>query len=302
MESTLKKLKENQNPSGAFSWFDGGEDNLYITQHIVKGLGHLGKLFPEKDSIYNSVSEKAIPYLDQKYISNSSLKNQRINYYTYSNLHYLYARSFYVEKQPVSEKIDSIINIQKIEFKKDWLTYSLYSKVLLALTMNRFGDKAFAKKILTSLKETAARNEDNGMYWIENTNGYYWYQSSIETQAMLIEAFAEIENDDKIVDELKVWLLKNKQVNKWSTTKSTTEAVYALLLQGSDWTSLKDNTKFTIGNEKIFTKKLSEKVKEAETGYIKLNWKADEISKEMGTIKVDNKSKVPGYGGVSIED
>lgn len=298
MESTLKKLKEKQNPSGAFSWFDGGEDNLYITQHIVKGLGHLGKLFPEKDSIYNSVAEKAIPYLDQKYISNSSLKNQRINYYTYSNLHYLYARSFYVEKQPVSEKIDSIINIQKIEFKKDWLTYSLYSKALLALTMNRFGDKAFAKKILTSLKETAARNEDNGMYWIENTNGYYWHQSSIETQAMLIEAFAEIENDDKIVDELKVWLLKNKQVNKWSTTKSTTEAVYALLLQGSDWTSLKDNTKFTIGNEKIFTKKLSEKDKEAETGYIKLNWKAEEITKEMGTIKVENKSKVPGYGGV----
>lgn len=298
MESTLKKLKEKQNPSGAFSWFDGGDDNLYITQHIVKGLGHLGKLFPEKDSIYNSVAEKAIPYLDQKYISNSSLKNQRINYYTYSNLHYLYARSFYVEKQPVSKKIDSIINIQKVEFKKDWLTYNLYSKALLSLTMYRFGDKTFAKKILTNLKESAARNEDNGMYWIENTNGYNWYQSSIETQAMLIEAFTEIENDDKIVDELKVWLLKNKQVNKWSTTKSTTEAVYALLLQGSDWTPLKDNTKFTIGNEKIFTKKLSEKVKEAETGYIKVNWKADEFTKEMGIIKVDNKSKVPGYGGV----
>lgn len=298
MEATLKKLKEKQNSSGAFSWFDGGDDNIYITQHIVKGLGHLGKLFPEKDSIYNSISDKAIPFLDQNYISNSTLKNKRINYYTYSNLHYLYARSFYQKKYPVSEKIDSIINIQKVEFKKDWLTYNLYSKALLALTMYRFGDKSFAKKILTNLKETAARNEDNGMYWIENTNGYYWYQSSIETQAMLIEVFAEIENDDKIVDELKVWLLKNKQVNKWSTTKSTTEAVYALLLQGSNWTSIKDNTRFKIGNEKVFTKKLSEKDKEAETGYIKLNWKAEEITKEMGSIKVENKSKVPGYGGV----
>jgi uncharacterized protein YfaS (alpha-2-macroglobulin family) len=297
MESTLKKLKEKQKASGSFSWFDGGDDNVYITQHIVKGLGHLAKLFPEKDSIYTSISDKAIPFLDQNYISNSTLKNKRINYYTYSNLHYLYARSFYAKKYPVSKKIDSIITIQKIEFKKDWLTYTLYSKALLALTMNRFGDKAFAKKILTNLKETAARNEDNGMYWVENSNGYYWYQNAIETQAILIEAFAEIENDDKILDELKVWLLKNKQVNKWSTTKSTTEAVYALLLQGSDWISIKDNTKFTIGNEKIFTKKLSEKDKEAETGYIKLNWKADEITKEMGTVKVENRSKVPGYGG-----
>ncbi|WP_338378130.1 alpha-2-macroglobulin family protein [uncultured Flavobacterium sp.] len=298
METTLKKLKEKQKSSGSFSWFDGGDDNEYITQHIVKGLGHLGKLFPEKDSIYASISDKAIPYLDQKYISNSTLKNQRINYYTYSNLHYLYARSFYVEKHPLSKKIDSIINIQKVEFKKDWLTYNLYSKALLALTMNRFGDKAFAKKILINLKETAARNEYNGMYWIENTNGYYWYQSSIETQAMLIEAFAEIVDDDKIVDELKVWLLKNKQVNKWSTTKATTEAIYALLLQGSDWTSIKDNSKFSIGNEKVLTKKLSEKDKEATTGYIKLNWKAEEITNEMATIKVENKSKAPGYGGV----
>jgi TonB-dependent SusC/RagA subfamily outer membrane receptor len=298
MEITLKKLKEKQKTSGAFSWFEGGEDNVYITQHIIKGLGHLAKLFPGKDSIYTSILDKAIPFLDKNYINNNSLKNKRIDYYTYSDLHYLYTRSFYQKKYPVSTKIDSIIAIQKVEFKKDWLTYNLYSKALLALTMHRFGDKAFAKKILTNLKETAARNEDNGMYWIENTNGYYWYQNAIETQAILIEAFAEIENDDKITEELKVWLLKNKQVNKWSTTKSTTEAVYALLLQGSDWISIKDNTKFTIGNEKVFTKKLSEKDKEAETGYIKLNWNAEEITQEMGTIKVENKSKVPGYGGV----
>ncbi len=298
MEITLKKLKEKQKTSGAFSWFEGGEDNIYITQHIIKGLGHLAKLFPGKDSIYTSILDKAIPFLDQNHVDNNSLKNKKINYYTYSDLHYLYARSFYQKKHPVSTKIDSIIAIQKVEFKKDWLTYNIYSKALLALTMHRFGDKTFAKKILTNLKETAARNEDNGMFWIENTNGYYWYQNAIETQAILIEAFAEIENDDKIVEELKVWLLKNKQVNKWPTTKSTTEAVYALLLHGSDWTSIKDNTKFTIGNEKVFTKKLSEKDKEAETGYIKLNWNAEEITQEMGTIKVENKSKVPGYGGV----
>ena len=33
------------------------------------------------------------------------------------------------------------------------------------------------------------------MYWVENNFGYHWYQSPIETQAILIEAFAEIEKD-----------------------------------------------------------------------------------------------------------
>jgi uncharacterized protein YfaS (alpha-2-macroglobulin family) len=97
---------------------------------------------------------------------------------------------------------------------------------------------------------------------------------------------------------MKVWLLKQKQLNNWPTTKSTTEAIYALLLQGTDWTSLKDNTKFKIGNEKILTKKLTEKEKEAETGYIKMNWNSNEISKEMGKISVENKSQVAGFGGL----
>lgn len=164
--------------------------------------------------------------------------------------------------------------------------------------MHRLGDQKFAEKIITSLKESVARNEDYGMYWIENKNGYYWYQSPIETQALLIEAFAEIEKDKTYVDEMKVWLLKQKQLNNWPTTKSTTEAIYALLLQGTDWTSLKDNTKFKIGNEKVLTKKLTEKEKEAETGYIKMNWSSSEITSGMGQISVENKSKVAGFGGL----
>lgn len=297
-ESTFKKLEEKQLSSGAFPWFDGGDENMFITQHIVAGLGHLGKLFPESNSKFEKITSKAIPHLDDHFIKNSTLKNKHINHYAYSDLHYLYARSFYLEKMPVSKKIDSIIAIQKIEFKANWLQYSLYKKALLALTMHRFGEKKFVKKIITNLKETVSRNDDFGMYWIENKNGYHWYQSAIETQALLIEAFAEIEKDKKYVDEMKVWLLKQKQLQNWPTTKATTEAVYALLLLGSDWTNIKDNTKFKIGNEKILTKKLSEKDKEAETGYIKMNWNEEEITKEMGSISVENKSSVAGFGGL----
>lgn len=297
-DKTIKKMEEKQLASGGFAWFDGGEENIFITQHIVSGFGHLSKLFPEKKSEFKNITSKAIPYLDSKYISQSTLKNDRINYFIYSNLHYLYARSFYLEEFPISKKIDSIINIQKTEFKANWLNYSLYQKGLLALTMNRFGDKKFAEKIISNLKETVARNDDFGMYWIENKNGYYWYQSAIETQALLIEAFSEIEKDKKFVDEMKVWLLKQKQLKHWPTTKATTEAIYALLLQGTDWTSIKDNTKFKIGNEKVLSKKLSEKDKDASTGYIKMNWNSDEISKEMGLISVENKSDVAGFGGL----
>ena len=43
----------------------------------------------------------------------------------------------------------------------------------------------------------------------------------------MIELFNELGNKND-VDELKIWLLKQKQTNHWPTSKSTVDAVYAL--------------------------------------------------------------------------
>ncbi|MFH6998972.1 alpha-2-macroglobulin family protein [Flavobacterium sp. FlaQc-57] len=304
-EATFDKLKQKQKPSGAFSWFDGSDENEYITRHILAGLGHLSKLSKSNTDKIDQISKTGIPFLDSKFLENYKKRTKNLKttdkliwINPYSDLHYLYTRSFYLDKYPLSDTLKKATKLYLETAKKDWLSYSLYEKGLAALTLNRFGESDSAKKIIESLKETSSNNEDWGMYWIANKSGWYWYQAPIETQALLIEAFAEVNHDNKSVDAMKVWLLKNKQTKNWPTTKSTTEAVYALLMQGNDWLSVKDNTVIKIGNEKILTKKLSENEKEAETGYIKLNWKADEIKKDMASISIQNKSKVPAFGGV----
>lgn len=306
-QATFDKLKQKQKSSGGFAWFDGSDENEYITRHILAGLGHLEKLSNDDATInrIDEISEKGVPFIDQKFLEyyKSKTKNLKvteklIRINPYSELHYLYTRSFYLKDYPLSDTLKKATKLYLETAKKEWLNYSLYEKGMTALTLNRFGEKESAKKIIESLKETASNNEDWGMYWIANKSGWYWYHAPIETQALLIEAFAEVTNDTKSVDAMKVWLLKNKQTKNWPTTKATTEAVYALLMQGNDWLSVKDNTIIKIGDEKILTKKLTENQKEAETGYIKLNWKADEMKKEMANISIDNKSKVPGFGGV----
>ncbi|WPO79590.1 MG2 domain-containing protein [Flavobacterium sp. KACC 22761] len=306
-EATFEKLKQKQKASGGFPWFDGYDESEYITRHILAGLGHLAKLSQseENEEKIDEIAKTGILFLDNKFLEyyRSRIQNLKptekliwIN--PYSDLHYLYTRSFFLEKYPLSDELKKASKLYLETAKKDWLQYSIYEKGLAALTLNRFGEKESAKKIIESLKETSSNNEDWGMYWISNKAGWYWYQAPIETQALLIEAFAEVTNDAKSVDAMKVWLLKNKQNKNWPTTKSTTEAIYALLMQGTDWLSVKDNTVIKLGDEKIVTKKLSENEKEAETGYIKLNWKPEEIKKEMASIKIENKSKVPGFGGV----
>ncbi|MGK0324074.1 MAG: hypothetical protein ACJAR4_002122 [Psychroserpens sp.] len=143
------------------------------------------------------------------------------------------------------------------------------------------------------------------MYWKANTSSWHWYQAPIETQALLIEVFSEagqvIQSEAKnlqTIDNLKIWLLKNKQTNRWKTTKATTEAVYALLLQGSDWLSVTDMVDIVIGEQHIEPSKLEDVKVEAGTGYFKTSWSASEIKPKMATIKLTKKGDGIAWGSL----
>ena len=304
-QATFQKLVQKQQPSGGFSWFDGGYENSYITRHIIAGFGHLKKLGVELPKDDSNMIENGIDFIDKNFLDEHQRRVDWLKRYPsgkwmncFNELHYLYGRSFFLDDFELPSAVNEAAKIYLARIKVGWVDYSLYEKGLAALTLHRFGDTTTAKKILVSLQETASNNEDWGMYWIANQASYHWYQSPIETQALLIEAFGEIASDTKSVDAMKVWLLKMKQNKNWPTTKSTTEAVYALLLQGSDWLSVKDNTVIRIGNEKVLTKKITENEREAGTGYLKLNWKASEITPDLAKISIQNKTNVPAYGGL----
>jgi TonB-dependent SusC/RagA subfamily outer membrane receptor len=302
---TISKLKELQHASGGFPWFSGGRENTFITRHIVAGIGHLQKLDIQAENDYKlkPILKKAIAYLDLEFLKayyNSIRLSKDSTNISLSNhtVHYLYSRSFFIDTHPLSEKAKKVVDVYLNKGKENWLTQSLYNKGLLAIVLHRMKANETAKVILEALNEQAVYSEDNGMYWKENKNSWYWDKAPIETQALLIEAFTEIKGDIKKVDQMKQWLIKNKQTNQWSTTKATTEAIYALLMHGNDWLDVSDNTVITIGDKKIKTSKLESTKKEASTGYLKVTWGESEIIPEMASVSVKNKSNVTGFGGV----
>ncbi|WP_166967898.1 alpha-2-macroglobulin family protein [Yeosuana marina] len=305
LQSAIQKLENNQMNSGGWAWFNGGRENRYITQHIITGFGHLSKLGVTSSTVETSqMIEKAINYLDvefvkeyknlKKYDAKADLSKDHLSY---TQLHYLYMRSFYPEIKK-SKEVEDITNYYQTQIQKYWLSRSLYAKGLMALVSDRFGDKKTAKSILKSLKETSITSDVLGMYWKENTNSWYWYQAPIETQSLLIEAFSEIENDTKTIDNLKIWLLKNKQTNRWKTTKATTDAVYALLLQGSDWLSVSNMVDVVIGGKKIEPSKLENVQVEAGTGYYQTSWNSSEIKPEMSKVTLTKKGDGIAWGSL----
>ena len=301
-KSILKKLRKMQLSSGALPWFKGGNASENITRHIVAGIGHLNQLNVLGDTNeLDNILKKAIQYLDNEFVANHK---RRLKYLSeeniaagYYHLHYLYTRSFFKEDIPFSKEVKPLVSLYLDKSKKEWLKRSLLEKTLLSLISHRYNDRALPKIILTHLQETAIDNEEKGMYWKANKSGWYWNEAPIETQALIIEAFTEITQEAKTIEALQIWLLNNKRKNSWDTTKATTEAVYALLLQGNDWLSVEGAAEIKVGNEKISTKKLDHTKLEAGTGYFKTTWNKEEISTKMADLKIKNKSEVTQYGG-----
>ncbi len=299
-EKALAKLKEKQNENGGFPWFSGGRSNYYITRHIVSGTGHLEKLGVDIQS--PEMLENAINYLDielenqfEKYVKN--YKDTTAFYRRVDHLHFLYARSFFLKEYPLPAKIQHITDGSLAYYNEEWLSTSIYEKGLLAVVNHRLGNREMATKILTGLKESAVQSKVNGMYWKNNRSGWYWYQSPIETQALLMEAFDEVTQDQETIEELKIWLLQQKRAGDWKTTKATAAAVYALLMTGNSFVSQDDTTQIKMPTPES-QKRMDEAPRERGTGYVKAVWNGDEVTTSLGNVVIKNKGTSVGYGGM----
>lgn len=217
---------------GGLPWFPGGRPNAYITQYVLQGFGQLRKLdILENDLKLESFYKDGLRFVEAD-INKRERRLKKKDYLSPIDIHFLYTKSFFPE---LSLKAETKLNVNRWEkiAKDKWLDYSLLNKAQLAIYFYRSGDEAFAKTILENLRQRSLYKRDLGRYWKE-TNGYYWYQSNLEAQSLLMSAFKEIEKDTEIVEELKQWLLSNKQTNRWNSTKSTTQAIYAIIETGTN--------------------------------------------------------------------
>lgn len=301
LAEAVMKLQQLQLYNGAWPWFKDMEENRFITQYIVTGFGHLRKmginLTPDVEIM--KMLRKAVSYLDKKITEDY---NDLIRYKTrldqenigYEQIQYLYARSFFTEIEIPAEARKAFA-YWKAQAEKYWTKKSLMTKAMSAIALQRFGNKQVSLKILASLKEYSTTTEEMGMYWKDNVSSWYWYQAPVETQALMIEAFSEITGDSVAVDNMRIWLLKQKQVQSWKTTKSTADACYALLKIGKGWLDSGKGLDIYLDDQKI---DLQVPGAEAGTGYTKTRWTGSEIKAVMGNIRMEKKDKGIAWGAL----
>lgn len=289
--TALSKLQALQTPSGAWSWFNGMYPSASVTLQVLEYMSRLTSLgFVEYGSDVKSMQMKALSYLDNEILN--PRKEPRAYMPSY-DVNYLYVRSAYRDVPLAGETLvrhkammDSLL--------KYWPDLWLGGKAKAAIAAYRYGFVKEAKQMIESLRQYATTTQQMGMFWDTSHSSMVNPEGAIRTQTLIAQAFAEVEPQSPEINEIKRWLLMQKQAQDWGNTAATADAVYTLLNNGNDWLTVDDNAvKLLWGGEPV-----EQPSDDPFSGYIQQSKNATEIVPADATVKVSSSVAHPSWGAL----
>ncbi|MEM9235533.1 MAG: alpha-2-macroglobulin family protein, partial [Verrucomicrobiota bacterium] len=295
LEKALRKLREMQAGDGLWPWFPGGRGSEYISLYITTGFARLRELEVETDI---TPALRALGPLDARltrYYEDIEEKDRKLNHLSPWIAHHLYTRTFFLKDKAIAPRDKMAFDYFVSQAKDHWASLgSRMSRAHVGLALHRLEDKQVPKLVTRSLKEHATIDEEQGMFWKDAEGaGWWWWQAPIETQAMMIEAFREIDADAEAVDGCQVWLIKQKQVADWRTTKATADAVYSLLMGGRNLLGSDALLKIALGGQEVKPEKV-----EAGTGFYESRFVGEAVKPELGEIELSKSDEGVSWASV----
>ena len=291
---SVEKLGELQNADGAWSWYKGMQGSRYVTTQVMEMLVRLNALtHQDADSRMQPMIQKGFEYLgkqaaeEYKSMKEAEKKGAVGIRPSEQVLRYLYICAL-DGKAPVDEKVNRYF-IDKLSGEGKELT--IYGKALGAIILQQSGKVAEARLFMQSLMEYSVVTDEMGRYFDTPKARYSWFSYKIPTEVAAMEAIQRITKDTKAIDEMKRWLLKQKQTQTWETPIATADAVYALMATGaSDLLANTGGVEITLGKEVIRTPA------DNAIGYIKKTVSGDVMN--IKKVRVDKEGAGMGWGAV----
>ena len=291
---SVEKLGELQNADGAWSWYKGMQGSRYVTTQVMEMLVRLNALtHQDADSRMQPMIQKGFEYLgkqaaeEYKSMKEAEKKGAVGLRPSEQVLRYLYICAL-DGKAPVDEKVN-LYFIDKLSGEGKELT--IYEKALGAIILQQAGKVAEARLFMQSLMEYSVVTDEMGRYFDTPKARYSWFSYKIPTEVAAMEAIQRITKDTKAIDEMKRWLLKQKQTQTWETPIATADAVYALMATGaSDLLANTGGVEITLGKEVIRTPA------DNAIGYIKKTVSGDVMN--IKKVSVDKEGTGMGWGAV----
>ncbi|WP_372371048.1 alpha-2-macroglobulin [Candidatus Uabimicrobium sp. HlEnr_7] len=225
--SSLDKLTKIQLNNGGFPWWSGGPSSPYMTLYL---LSSFARALEFKVDISQDMLKKAWTFMGQHfrdyYEKRMVLENFGYEFITFLN----YVLSCYdskIYKHAFTEKQRE--EMLKYSFAR-WKDHSPYIKAMLSLTLKRMKRDTDAVLVLDSIMDSAITKKDQGTFWAPEDRGWLWYNDNIESHAFILRVLMEVQpQNEEHLDGLVLWLLLNKKMNQWKSTRATAEVIYSLV-------------------------------------------------------------------------
>ncbi|MFC0345979.1 alpha-2-macroglobulin family protein [Epilithonimonas hispanica] len=314
IQNDWSELVKLQNPDGGFSWYQGYPSSYYTSLYILKNLGRInewlkGNLSDYQSSEQKEMVKKLVSYVDNevnKYYDTSTPLSvtKKDNVWNNFVLDYLDTRHYWEKEYPLKNKGANLKTLVIAKAKTAKITdFTFFGLHRAALLFNQYGLKDVSKKLMTYLKETSTETENQGVYWKQNLNDWGWYSSKTVNHAGAIEAFQKLTpTDENFIEEMKIWLITQKEVNSWGSSRGTAEVIFTILNSGKSWTSAEtkgsaiemsqsDKAEITWGGKPL-------NLQTQATGYVKQTVTSDNLDKNLSTVTIKKESAGIVQGGL----
>lgn len=284
--TALTKLKELQRTDGSWAWYKGMNGSLSITDFIVETNARLAMLTGQPlEGQAQTLQQSAFAYLHQaaldeyKQLRAAEKAGRKSTGISNASVQYLYLLAISGEKVPDANEAAYRYLLAKLETMLPSMTID--NKALTAIILQKAGQSQKAQEFMASLKEHLVQTPEQGMYFAFLENPYNWEGMQIPVHVHVMEAFETVSKDEAVVEEMKLWLLKQKQTQQWSSPVSTVDAVYALLNQGASLLDSRGDVRISIGGQVLETLASGKESASAKT----VTASAEAITPGLGYIK-----------------
>ena len=302
--AALTRLQELQNSSGAWSWYKGMTGSRYVTTYIAELNVRLAMMTGEQPSgTALALQKNAFTYLHQealkeyKEILKAQKDGVKFTGVSGSILQYLYLIALSGEQVPASNKAAYTYYLSKIGEMLP--TASMDTKAIAAIILDKAGRKKEAQEFIASLKEHLTKTDEQGMFFAFNENPYTWGGMKMQAHVDVMEALELTGGNNDTVEEMKLWLLKQKQTQQWNSPVATADAVYALLMKGVNLLDNQGDVRIVIAKEVLETVSPS-KTTVPGLGYIKRSFTQKNVV-DARKIEVEKRNPGIAWGAVYAE-
>lgn len=230
----LQRLYDFQHEDGGWGWWKEGESDLFMTAYVVWGMTLAREAAVE---IKADALNRAAAFLDRQLVQ----AERSVDLQTWV-LHALASKAA-VDRSRMSE-------FQTTAFDNIWNSrdqLNAYTRALFALSAHHFGKTAEAKILIRNLENGAKIDEAPGRsvltpgrpagrsesavataHWGEDGMPWRWSEGGVEATAFALRALLAIDPQNKLVDPVANWLIKNRRGAQWSNTRDTAIVLLAL--------------------------------------------------------------------------